>query len=73
MTEPTAIAAEVTRYCSWPTQASLHLDRVPGDLRIRDQFLAARGTSIADFGALRDFHDAITGAAHCRSRWPSAR
>lgn len=61
MTEPTAIA-EVTRYCSWPTQASSYLTGCLEILRIRDQFLAARGTSIADFDALRDFHDAITGA-----------
>ena len=61
MTEPTAIA-EVTRYCSWPTKASSYLTGCLEILRIRDQFLAARGTSIADFDALRDFHDAITGA-----------
>ncbi|MEP7040723.1 MAG: DUF885 domain-containing protein [Chloroflexota bacterium] len=61
MTEPTAIA-EVTRYCSWPTQASSYLTGCLEILRIRDKFLAARGTSIADFDALRDFHDAITGA-----------
>jgi uncharacterized protein (DUF885 family) len=61
MTEPTAIA-EVTRYCSWPTQASSYLTGCLEILRIRDQFLAARGTTIADFDALRDFHDAITGA-----------
>jgi uncharacterized protein (DUF885 family) len=61
MTEPTAIA-EVTRYCSWPTQASSYLTGCLEILRIRDRFLAARGTSIADFDALRDFHDAITGA-----------
>ena len=61
MTEPTAIA-EVTRYCSWPTQASSYLTGCLEILRIRDQFLAARGTSIADVNALRDFHDAITGA-----------
>jgi uncharacterized protein (DUF885 family) len=61
MTEPTAIA-EVTRYCSWPTQASSYLTGCLEILRIRDQFLAARGTSMADVDALRDFHDAITGA-----------
>jgi uncharacterized protein (DUF885 family) len=61
MTEPTAIA-EVTRYCSWPTQASSYMTGCLEILRIRDQFLAARGTTIADFDALRDFHDAITGA-----------
>ena len=61
MTEPTAIA-EVTRYCSWPTQASSYLTGCLEILRIREQFLAARGATIADFGVLRDFHDAITGA-----------
>jgi uncharacterized protein (DUF885 family) len=61
MTEPTAIA-EVTRYCSWPTQASSYLTGCLEILRIRDRFLAARGASLADVDALRDFHDAITGA-----------
>ncbi|MGZ6299460.1 MAG: DUF885 domain-containing protein [Candidatus Limnocylindria bacterium] len=61
MTEPTAIA-EVTRYCSWPTQASSYLTGCLEILRIRDQFLAARGASIADVDAMRDFHDGITGA-----------
>jgi uncharacterized protein (DUF885 family) len=66
MTEPTAIA-EVTRYCSWPTQASSYLTGCLEILRIRDQFLAARGTTISDFSALRDFHDAITGAERQRA------
>ena len=61
MTEPTAIA-EVTRYCSWPTQASSYLTGCLEILRIRDRFLAARGASVTDVGALRDFHDGITGA-----------
>ncbi len=61
MTEPTAIA-EVTRYCSWPTQASSYLTGCLEILRIRDRFLAARGATISDVGALRDFHDGITGA-----------
>jgi uncharacterized protein (DUF885 family) len=61
MTEPTAIA-EVTRYCSWPTQASSYLTGCLEILRIRDQFLAARGASLTDVDALRDFHDGITGA-----------
>ncbi|MEX1156704.1 MAG: DUF885 domain-containing protein [Chloroflexota bacterium] len=61
MTEPTAIA-EVTRYCSWPTQASSYLTGCLEILRIRDRFLAARGADITDFATLRDFHDAITGA-----------
>lgn len=61
MTEPTAIA-EVTRYCSWPTQASSYLTGCLEILRIRDRFLAARGTDASDTTALRDFHDAIASA-----------
>lgn len=61
LTEPTAIA-EVTRYCSWPTQASSYLTGCLEILRIRDRFLAARGAGEADVDALRDFHDTITGA-----------
>jgi uncharacterized protein (DUF885 family) len=61
MTEPTAIA-EVTRYCSWPTQASSYLTGCLEILRIRDRFLEARGASQTDVDALRDFHDAITGS-----------
>ena len=61
MTEPTAIA-EVTRYCSWPTQASSYLTGCLEILRIRDRFLAARGATITDVDAMRDFHDTITGA-----------
>lgn len=61
MTEPTAIA-EVTRYCSWPTQASSYLTGCLEILRIRDRFLAARGATISDVGAMRDFHDGLTGS-----------
>ncbi|HET6820525.1 MAG TPA: DUF885 domain-containing protein, partial [Candidatus Limnocylindria bacterium] len=61
MTEPTA-RAEVTRYCSWPTQASSYLTGCLEILRIRDRYLSARGTDASDTGALRDFHDAITGS-----------
>jgi len=61
MTEPTAIA-EVTRYCSWPTQASSYLTGCLEILRIRDRFLEARGASLTDVDAMRDFHDTITGA-----------
>ncbi len=61
MTEPTAIA-EVTRYCSWPTQASSYLTGCLEILRIRDRFLAARGATLTDVDAMRDFHDGITGA-----------
>jgi len=61
MTEPTAIA-EVTRYCSWPTQASSYLTGCLEILRIRDRFLSARGTDATDVDALRDFHDAITSS-----------
>jgi uncharacterized protein (DUF885 family) len=58
MTEPTA-RAEVTRYCSWPTQASSYLTGCLEIVRIRDRFLAARGATIADTDDLRDFHDAL--------------
>ncbi len=61
LTEPTAVA-EVTRYCSWPTQASSYLTGCLEILRIRDRFLSARGTDASDTAALRDFHDAITSS-----------
>jgi uncharacterized protein (DUF885 family) len=61
LTEPTAVA-EVTRYCSWPTQASSYLTGCLEILRIRDRFLSARGTDASDVPALRDFHDTITGS-----------
>jgi uncharacterized protein (DUF885 family) len=61
LTEPTAVA-EVTRYCSWPTQASSYLTGCLEILRIRDRFLSARGTDTSDTTALRDFHDAITSS-----------
>lgn len=61
LTEPTAIA-EVTRYCSWPTQASSYLTGALEIARIRDAFFAARGASAGDIDTLRDFHDAIAGA-----------
>ncbi len=61
LTEPTAVA-EVTRYCSWPTQASSYLTGCLEILRIRDRFLSARGTDASDVAALRDFHDAITSS-----------
>jgi uncharacterized protein (DUF885 family) len=61
MTRPTA-TAEVTRYCSWPTQASSYLTGCLEILRIRDRYLAARGTDASDTDALRAFHDTITAA-----------
>ncbi len=61
LTEPTAIA-EVTRYCSWPTQASSYLTGALEISRIRDAFFAARGADSGDTATLRDFHDAIAGA-----------
>jgi uncharacterized protein (DUF885 family) len=61
LTEPTA-RAEVTRYCSWPTQASSYLTGCLEILRIRDRYLSARGTDASDTAALREFHDTITGA-----------
>jgi uncharacterized protein (DUF885 family) len=61
LTEPTA-QAEVTRYCSWPTQASSYLTGCLEIVRIRDAFLRKRGASLSDTGHLRDFHDAITSS-----------
>ena len=61
MTEPTAVA-EVTRYCSWPTQASSYLTGCLEILRIRDRYLSARETDASDVAALRDFHDVITAS-----------
>ncbi|HEX8966950.1 MAG TPA: DUF885 family protein, partial [Chloroflexota bacterium] len=50
--EPTA-RAEVTRYCSWPTQASAYLTGCLEILRIRDQYQRQAG------GSLRAFHDRL--------------
>ncbi|HEX2195191.1 MAG TPA: DUF885 domain-containing protein [Candidatus Limnocylindria bacterium] len=61
LTEPTAVA-EVTRYCSWPTQASSYLTGCLEILRIRDRYLAARRTDASDIDALRAFHDTIASA-----------
>ena len=61
LTEPTAVA-EVTRYCSWPTQASSYLTGALEIARIRDAFFARRGATAGDVDTLRDFHDAIAGA-----------
>ena len=61
LTEPTA-RAEVTRYCSWPTQASSYLTGSLEIARIRERFLDARGAARTDVSALRDFHDAIAGS-----------
>jgi uncharacterized protein (DUF885 family) len=61
LTEPTA-TAEVTRYCSWPTQASSYLTGCLEILRIRDRYLSARRTDASDVNALRAFHDVITSA-----------
>ncbi len=61
LTEPTA-RAEVTRYCSWPTQASSYLTGCLEIVRIRDRFLAARKASIHDIGHLRDFHDNLVSS-----------
>jgi uncharacterized protein (DUF885 family) len=61
LTEPTAVA-EVTRYCSWPTQASSYLTGCLEILRIRDRYLSARNTDASDVAALRDFHDTITSS-----------
>ena len=61
LTEPTA-KAEVTRYCSWPTQASAYLTGCLEIVRIRERFLAARNASLGDIGHLRDFHDALVSS-----------
>lgn len=66
MPEPTA-RAEVGRYCAWPTQASSYLTGCLEILRIRTEWLAARGFgSVApgdlDVAVLREFHDAITSS-----------
>ncbi len=61
LTEPTA-RAEVTRYCSWPTQASAYLTGCLEIVRIRERFLSARGATIGDVPALRDFHDALVSS-----------
>jgi uncharacterized protein (DUF885 family) len=49
---PTA-RAEVTRYCTWPTQASAYLTGCLEILRIRGRYTRERG------GSLREFHDQI--------------
>ncbi|MEP7379854.1 MAG: DUF885 domain-containing protein [Chloroflexota bacterium] len=66
LTEPTA-RAEVGRYCSWPTQASSYLTGCLEILRIRRQYLDARGfAGVAPIDApidvIRDFHDKICGS-----------
>jgi uncharacterized protein (DUF885 family) len=61
LTEPTA-KAEVTRYCSWPTQASAYLTGCLEIVRIRDRFLSARNASIENTNHLRDFHDALVSS-----------
>ena len=52
LTEPTAVA-EVTRYCSWPTQASAYLTGSVEIERLRRRWFDDRR------GDLRQFHDAI--------------
>ena len=59
LTEPTA-KAEVTRYCAWPTQASLVPDRLPRDRAHSRGLLHRPGSSDTD--ALRAFHDGITSS-----------
>jgi uncharacterized protein (DUF885 family) len=61
LTEPTA-KAEVTRYCSWPTQASAYLTGCLEIVRIRERFLAARNATLSDIPHLRDFHDALVSS-----------
>ncbi len=64
--EPTA-KAEVGRYCAWPTQASAYLTGCLEILRIRRDWLDARGyggVAPADVpvAAIREFHDTLTGS-----------
>ncbi|HUP83117.1 MAG TPA: DUF885 domain-containing protein [Candidatus Limnocylindria bacterium] len=66
LTEPTA-KAEVGRYCTWPTQASSYLTGCLEILRIRRQYLDARGLAgvapaEAPIEVIRDFHDIICGS-----------
>lgn len=61
LTEPTA-KAEVTRYCSWPTQASAYLTGCLEIVRIRDRFLAARNATTSDTAHLRAFHDGLVSS-----------
>jgi uncharacterized protein (DUF885 family) len=66
LTEPTA-RAEVGRYCTWPTQASSYLTGCLEILRIRRQYLDARGLAgvapaDAPIDVIRDFHDKICGS-----------
>ena len=64
--EPTA-RSEVGRYCWWPTQASAYLTGCLEILRMRDEFLAARGLggtppAEAPVEVLREFHDTLTSS-----------
>ncbi len=61
LTEATA-KAEVTRYCSWPTQASSYLTGCLEIVRIRQRFLDARNATINDIGVLREFHDTLVSS-----------
>jgi uncharacterized protein (DUF885 family) len=63
MPEPTA-RAEIGRYAWWPTQASAYLTGCLEILRIRAEWLAARGlrdvpVSDVDPAVLREFHDRL--------------
>ncbi len=62
--EPTA-RAEVGRYCSWPTQASAYLTGCLEILRVRRDWLDARGfvgvaPAEVPVATLREFHDTLT-------------
>jgi uncharacterized protein (DUF885 family) len=66
LTEPTA-RAEVGRYCTWPTQASSYLTGCLEILRIRRQYLDARGQSgvapkDVPVDIIREFHDKLCGS-----------
>ncbi len=49
-------AAEVLRYCAWPTQASSYLTGALEIARLRDRWFAE------ERGTLRDFHDRAAGS-----------
>lgn len=52
---PETAAAEVVRYCAWPTQAPSYLTGALEIERMRDQWLAGGGN-------LREFHDRLAGS-----------
>ncbi|MCP2170252.1 Uncharacterized conserved protein, DUF885 familyt [Goodfellowiella coeruleoviolacea] len=65
---PETAAAEVSRYCAWPTQAPAYLTGALEINQIRADYLAANAGSRAPGGdrggnaVLRSFHDTIAGS-----------